>query len=146
MSKTFEGVFTEFEKTGPNEALFAEMLKQRGYKNMSHFANTMGISRANLWDRLHGMYSVSVPFLYKIAECLGCAFDDALKVFYPSIYSESRKNAGGTYLNKETGEVWPYRKVVEYCRENYDYGDETNMFTYSDNWAEEYGFEKIGDE
>ena len=44
------------------------------------------------------------------------------------------------YLNDETGEIFTYAKMVEYCKENYDYGDETNYITYMEHWYEEYGF------
>lgn len=44
------------------------------------------------------------------------------------------------YMNTETGEIFTYAKMVEYCKENYDYGDESNYITYLEHWYEEYGF------
>jgi hypothetical protein len=47
------------------------------------------------------------------------------------------------YMQEDTGEVFTYPQMVEYCKENYDYGDETNYITYMQDWYKEYGFVKI---
>lgn len=47
------------------------------------------------------------------------------------------------YKETYTGEIMTYEQMVEYCKENYDYGDPTNMMTYIFNWWEEYDFIKV---
>ena len=47
------------------------------------------------------------------------------------------------YENPDTGELMTYDEMVEYCRENFDYGDPTNYVTYMSNWWEEYEFRKV---
>lgn len=47
------------------------------------------------------------------------------------------------YKNIITGEVMTYNQMVEYCKENYDYGDETNYITYMQEWYKEYDFIKL---
>lgn len=47
------------------------------------------------------------------------------------------------FREKSTGRVFRYDQMVRYCKENYDYGDETNYVTYMSNWYEEYGFEEV---
>lgn len=138
-----EGVLKELDDFIPDKKLFEKMVSSYGYKSVRQFAKAADISPANLSDRLSGRYAVSVPMMYKIAETLGCSFDNVMMVFYPKLLCSCKSNARGTYRNKITGEVLSYKKLVDYCKENYDYGDVTNSLTYNDRWYEECGFEKI---
>lgn len=47
------------------------------------------------------------------------------------------------YKETTTGKIMTYTQMVEYCRENYDYGDETNYITYMQDWYKEYDFEEV---
>ena len=47
------------------------------------------------------------------------------------------------YKERYTGEIMTYDQMVEYCKENYDYGDETNYITYMSEWWKEYDFVKV---
>ena len=42
-----------------------------------------------------------------------------------------------------TGELMTYEEMKRYCEENFDYGDPTNLYTYSKTWWREYGFIRV---
>ncbi len=50
---------------------------------------------------------------------------------------------GKMYKETTTGRIMTYSQMVEYCKENYDYGDETNYITYMEYWYKEYDFEEV---
>ena len=47
------------------------------------------------------------------------------------------------YKYKYTGELMTWEEMKQYCKDNFDYGDGTNMFTYVSTWWQEYGFIKV---
>jgi len=47
------------------------------------------------------------------------------------------------YLYKYTGEIFTREEMEQYCRENFDWGDPTNMMTYVSTFWKEYGFVEV---
>ena len=58
--------------------------------------------------------------------------------------SDEDKSREKMYIDKTTGEVMTYKEMEQYCKENYDYGDETNFVTYMEEWWKEYDFKEVG--
>ncbi len=59
------------------------------------------------------------------------------------IEQERREKYAQKFVEGATGKVFNRSELEKYCRENFDWGDPTNMMTYQSKWWEEYGFTKI---
>ncbi len=88
-----------------DKELFTQMVKEAGFKSMRQFAAKVGISSANLSDRVNGRYAVSIPMMYSLANVLGCAIDDMVKVFYPVLWKKNQCIAKQARLDRNCDEI-----------------------------------------
>lgn len=110
----------------------------------------MGFEKANEYEYENGWYGTTDD-PKEIYETMRKAYPNSDILFditsnnpfavYFDVYI--RKADEDKYIDTSTGEVMDYEQMEQYCKENYDYGDETNFVTYMEEWWKEYGFKKI---
>lgn len=113
----------------------------------------MGFEKANEYGYENGMYGTNdcpteiyeeLRKKYPNSDVVFHITDsNPFAVYFDAYILKADEDITNRYMDKDTGEVMTYEQMKEYCEENYDYGDPTNMVTYMTEWYKEYGFEKI---
>lgn len=130
------------EPTHANSILTEGDLEDMGYEKVNEYTYENGWYGTNdcptdIYELLITAYPNS-DVVFHINSCNPFAvyFDAYLK---KADEDEDRE----VYFHKYTKDVFTREEMEEYCRENYDYGDETNAVTYMTEWWKEYGFKRI---
>lgn len=113
----------------------------------------MGFEKVNEYTYENGMYGTNdnptdiysdLLRIYPNSEIIFHIYDvNPFAVYFDVYVRKADEDIEDRYMKISTGEVMNYEQMKEYCKENYDYGDETNFVTYMSEWWKECGFKKI---
>lgn len=145
VKENYKEEYVEYLANNPkhcNTILSEEDLEDMGYEKVNGDTYENGLYGTNddpteIYELLNKAYPNSdVVFHLSSSNPFAVYFD----VYINKAEEDEDKEM---YYHKYTKDVYTREEMEEYCRENYDYGDETNAVTYLSNWWLEYGFKKI---
>lgn len=75
-------------RTPEQEQMIVDYIKKKGYKNVTSFAESVGLQRQNLWGMIKGRTAPGVLIILRMSNKLRCSTDRVIKLFYPNEYEQ----------------------------------------------------------
>lgn len=75
-------------RTKEQEKRIINYIISSGYKNISQFAQDVGMERQNVWARIKGKTDPDIRMLLKWAKVLHSSIDQLIQLFYPAEWNQ----------------------------------------------------------
>ena len=75
-------------RTKEQEQRIVNYIISSGYKNISQFAQAVGMERQNVWARIKGKTDPDIRMLLRWSTVLSCSIDQLIQLFYPTEWNQ----------------------------------------------------------
>lgn len=75
-------------RTKEQEQAIVNYIIDCGFKNVSQFADTVGMDRQNVWARIKGKTDPDIRMLMRWAKVINADIETLIALFYPTEWSE----------------------------------------------------------